>query len=132
MSDEQLVFNTLGTIAVANVLTACVSALGIALAGLLAVRSRTRNPGLLFAGLGFGFISLANCGFASQGVTGVVTIFQNTEPEVALTLVNQMNCAFSVTAIMGLVSLILAFLYTYRRFLPAWREIIIDEGDGPF
>jgi hypothetical protein len=132
MNDEQLIFETLGAMVVANVLTACIGGLGVALMGLLALRPKPRNPGLLFGGLGFAFIALANVGFALQGIAGVIAVVQNANPRTALELVNSMNCAFSVTAMVGMVSLILGFLYTYRRFLPSWREIIIDEGDGPF
>src|SRR5262245_47035354 len=113
MSDEQLALETLGTFAAANGLTACISVIGLACIGFLAVRPKTRNPGLLFAGLGFIFIALANCGFAAQGIITIVTAFQIRGPQVgqvALDLLNRMNCAFSATAMVGLVSLILAFL----------------------
>lgn len=130
--DEQAVFDTIGTFALANSLIACVSVAGIAAVAMLAVRQKTRNPGLLFGGLGFAFLACANCGFASQIIASLVVGLQADSPEVFLDWLNRMNCAFSVTTVMAVVSLILAFLYTYRKFLPSWREIIIDEGDGPF
>lgn len=132
MSEEQLIFETLGAMMAANALTACVGVIGLGVIGVLAMRPKTRNPGLLFAGLGFSFIAFANFGFAFEGIVTLVVGFQSSEVKAALDLLNRMNCAWSVATIVGLVSLILAFLYSYRRFLPSWREIIIDEGDGPF
>ena len=130
--EEQAAFETLGLFALANSLVACASLVGLAVIGLLAVRPKTRNPGLLFAALGFTFFACANAGFAVQLITALVIGFETEDALLTFDWLNRMNCAFSVTALVGVVSLMLAFLYTYRRFLPAWREIITDEGDGPF
>lgn len=130
--EEQALFETLGLFTLANSLVACASLAGLGVIGLLAVRPKTRNPGLLFAALGFAFFACANIGFAAQFVTALAIGYETEDVFVTLDWLNRMQCAFSVAALMGVVSLILAFTYAYRRFLPSWREIIIDEGDGPF
>lgn len=120
---DQEVFDLVGSFALANGLVACTGFIGVGLIGFLAWRAR--NSGLLFAGLGFAFLACANLGFAGQIITAIIVGLEvsNDQGQTFVELLMKMNCAFTVMAAVAVVSLILGFWYTYRRFLPSWQEL---------